>query len=360
MVALPLMEKLKGGIIGFGFIASKGHAPAYLERKDRDVLINAIADLSPQRRALAKTLFPHAHIYETAESLIENEKELDFIDIATPPYQHAPIATLALKRGLHVLCEKPLTTTQEMAKALLTLAESKKRVLFPCHTYKHAPVVKEIDQILSSGKIGPVHSVSLITLRNTHAKGVSDWQTDWRRHNSYSGGGIAMDHGSHSFYLTFDWLRSLPTKITAKMTNSDPKYDTEDNFSAVLTFPTGLANIQLSWVAGVRKVIYALQGKWGAITIDDDEMQVATMREHRESQMNIGNIQWDVHKKTISSDWMDSSHVGWFHSLFDSFKKAIQHSDFRSQEILQALACVQLIETAYRSSKLECRELEIS
>ena len=69
----------------------------------------------------------------------------------------------------------------------------------------HASVVKAINEIIDSGKIGKVRSVTLNTFRNTHAKGVREWKTDWRRHKKWSGGGITMDHGSHSFYLTFDW-----------------------------------------------------------------------------------------------------------------------------------------------------------
>ena len=264
---------LQGALIGFGFIGGRGHVPAYKERSDARIV--AVADVCEARRALAKAALPEARIYEDYRALLANERSLDFVDIATPPCDHATIAHAALDAGLHVLCEKPLTTTLEEATAILGHAQAAKRVLFPCHNYKHAPVVKAIREIIARGDIGRVRSLTLNTYRNTHAKGVTEWNTDWRRERRYSGGGIAMDHGSHTFYLTFDWLGAYPIAVTAKMSNLDPRFDTEDNFTCVLTFPNGLAHCHLTWTAGVRKVLYTVQGERGAITVADDELERA-------------------------------------------------------------------------------------
>ena len=57
----------------------------------------------------------------------------------------------------------------------------------------NAPVVRAIREIIDSGKIGKVRSLTLNTYRNTHAKGVTEWKTHWRREKKYSGGGIAME-----------------------------------------------------------------------------------------------------------------------------------------------------------------------
>lgn len=346
---------LRGAVIGYGFISSKGHIPAYLERKrqKQDVEIVAVADICEERRFLAGEFLPEARVYTDYQILLEQEaEELDFVDIATPPVFHAEIALAALQKGLHVLCEKPLTITLEEAATLLEAARKHQRVLYPCHNYKHAPVVKAINGVIESGKIGKVRSVTLNTFRNTHAKGVNEWRTHWRREKKFGGGGIAMDHGSHTFYLTFDWLKSYPTAVTAKMTNLEPdKWDTEDNFSATLTFPEGLAHVHLTWTAGVRKVIYTIQGERGAVTVDDDEMQIALMEKTSGPDVAQGAVTWTVEKKKIQSDWMDASHVHWFNSLFDGFKKAIAEDEFVGKEAQEAYLCIQLIAQAYRSAR---------
>jgi len=85
-----------------------------------------------------------------------------------------------------------------------------------------------------------VHLVTMQTFRNTHAKGVNEWRPDWRRERALSGGGIAMDHGSHTFYLAFDWMRPYPTSITAHASTANG-HDTEDVFGCTLTFRPGLS-----------------------------------------------------------------------------------------------------------------------
>jgi len=357
-------KTLRGAVIGYGFISGKGHIPAYLQRSQKDVQLVAVADICPERRELAKKALPDAHVYSNYRDLIANEAaHLDFVDISTPPCAHAEIAHAALDAGLHVLCEKPITTTLEEAKSLLEKAAKVKRVFFPGHNYKHAPVVKAIREVIDSGKIGEVRSVTLNTFRNTHAKGVTEWNTHWRRFHEFSGGGIAMDHGSHSFYLTFMWLGSYPTAVTAKMSNlslgSASAYDTEDNFSAVLTFPNGLAHCHLSWTAGVRKVIYTIQGTTGAITVDDDDLQIAVQKKTDGPDVAQGAIRWEVEKKSISSDWMDASHVTWFNAMFDLFKTAIDEDDFVGSEAKESYRCIEIITRAYESAKNGCRELKL-
>ncbi|HRK01258.1 MAG TPA: Gfo/Idh/MocA family oxidoreductase [Oligoflexia bacterium] len=336
-------KRLRGAIVGFGFISGKGHFPAYQARTDVEIV--AVADVCIARLEAAKKSNETIRTYNSIDELLAAEKELDFIDISTPPCDHFEIALKALRAGLHVLCEKPLTASLEQARELLLAARRYRRVVFPCHNYKHAPVVKTVDEIIASGEIGRVHGLTLNTYRTTHAKGVSEWKTDWRRDKKYSGGGIAMDHGSHTFYLTFNWLKSLPTAVTAKMVKISEAWDTEDNFSCVLTFPTGYASAHLSWTAGVRKVIYSIQGSQGAITIDDDDVQVASQKGTR--------------KFSIASHWGDASHVQWFNSMFDQFVDCIRNSDYVNAELKEAYHCIQIIQRAYDSSNQSSLEQQL-
>lgn len=330
------MKKLKGAVVGYGFISGKGHVPAFLKRDDVEIV--AVADICEARRKLALEALPNARIYTDYKALLAGERELDFLDIATPPCDHAEITVAALERGIHVLCEKPLAPTTAEAARMILAARKNERVLFPCHNYKHAPVVKLIQDVIASGRIGTVKSVTLQTFRNTHAKGVNEWRTDWRRDFKTSGGGIAMDHGSHTFYLTFDWLRSFPTEVTSKALRLSPRWDTEDNLTCVLTFPTGYAHAYLTWTAGVRKVIYTVQGEHGAVTVDDDDAQISV------------GFPGEVEKRVIESDWMDASHTKWFNSMFDKFLGCIARREFVNNEIKESYMCVEIIEKCYRSS----------
>jgi predicted dehydrogenase len=352
------MKRLRGAVVGYGFIVEKGHAAGYRQRGD--VEIAAIADVSEDRRAAAAADWPAARIYPDHASLLAAESErLDFVDIGTPPSDHAAITHAALDAGLHVLCEKPLAATVDEARAMLRHASRAQRVIYPCHNYKHAPVIKAVRGVIDSGRIGKVHLVTLQTFRDTHAKGVTGWRTDWRRERRYSGGGIAMDHGSHTFYLAFEWLRAYPTAITARAVTMGP-FDTEDDFSCSLRFPTGTASAHLSWNAGVRKVMYTVHGERGAIRVEDDDIEVAVRERKPGTSGEAGTTSWRFDREAISSDWMDSSHVTWFNSLFDDFKGAIERKEFVGREAEEAFLCVQLISTAYASARDGSKELPLA
>jgi len=352
------MKKLRGAIVGYGFIMGKGHAAAYTQRGDVEII--AIADISADRRAAAAAAFPEARIYADHVALFAGEAgRLDFVDIATPPSDHATVAHAAMDAGLHVLCEKPLAASIDEARAMLRHATRAQRVLYPCHNYKHAPVIKAVRSVIEAGRIGKVHLVTLQTFRDTHAKGVPGWRTDWRRERRYSGGGIAMDHGSHTFYLAFEWLRAYPTAISARAATMGP-YDTEDDFSCSLRFPTGVASAHLSWNAGVRKVMYTLHGERGAIRVEDDDIEVAVRERAPGNAGEAGSTSWRFERQAISSDWMDSSHVTWFNSLFDDFRGAIDRNEFVGREAEEAFLCVQLISTAYASAREGSKELPLA
>lgn len=351
-------RRLKGALIGYGFIGASGHAAAYRRRSDVDIV--AVVDGCPARLELAASALPRARLFDSVDALFSTGARLDFVDIATPPSDHATIASAAMSRGLHVLCEKPLTTRSADAESLLDQALTSKRVLFPCHNYKFAPVVSAIRGVIASGRIGRVRSVTLDTFRPTHAKGVTEWKPDWRRSRRWSGGGIAMDHGSHSFYLAFDWMNSWPTVLTAKTANQEPdRWDTEDNFSAVLTFPGGrLANVHLTWTAGLRSVVYSVQGERGAIVARDDDLQVVTAAPGHSSAES--GASWNVESRSLSSDWMDASHTTWFNSMFDEFVGAIESSEYVGPDALDAHRCIEVISASYASASEECRELPLA
>lgn len=365
------MEVLRTALVGFGFIAEKGHWPAYRAAAEAANGTNgadgarargrapfevvAVVDPCPARRAKAKELVPSARVYADHLGMLAAEgRDLDCVHIATPPCDHAVIARAALDHGLHVLCEKPLTVSRGQAASLLAHAARVKRVVFPSHNYKHAPVVKAVRRALDEGLVGEVRQVTMQTFRPTHARGTPEWRPDWRRERAIAGGGIAMDHGSHTFYLAFDWMGSYPESITASIARSDT-YDTEDSLSCTLAFPNGRrATAHLTWTAGMRRVLYTIHGTKGAIRVEDDEVEIVRMHEDGE-----GPLRWTSERETIASDWMDASHTKWFGSVLERFAAAIAAGEYVGREAEDALRCVELIGAAYRSAEQGSREIPL-
>jgi hypothetical protein len=97
-------------------------------------------------------------------------------------------------------------------------------------------------------------------------------------------------------------------------------------------------------------VVYSLQGTDGALVIDDDDWELTTAKQGGKPAVERG---------VIESEWMDASHTRWFNSLFDQFKAAMGSGDFVNRELREAVACIQIIETCYRSSAEGSRELPL-
>jgi len=184
-----MAKNFKAGIIGVGFI---GAAHAEQLRRLGNVEVVALADdVDPRGKADALRI-PRA--YSCYKELIDKE-QLDCVHICTPNSSHFEIAMYAMERGIHVVCEKPMTTTVEDAEKLLAFAQEKKLIHamnFNCRFYSMAFQMREM---IRSGELGDVYSI--------HGGYLQDWlfyDTDynWRLEPELSGESRAFaDIGSH-------------------------------------------------------------------------------------------------------------------------------------------------------------------
>jgi predicted dehydrogenase len=153
-------------------------------------------------------------------------------------------------------------------------------------------------------------------------------------------------------------MDSYPTTLPAHSSTADG-HDTEDIFGCTLTFPTGVVSAHLSWTAGVRKVMYTLHGKKGAIRVEDEDVELAVLEAGPGVVAPGSPGQWRFERRVAKSDWMDASHVGWFGSLFDEFRGAIARSEYVGKDAREACLCVELIERAYQSAAEGSRVVEL-
>src|SRR5262249_43299484 len=77
----------------------------------KNLKLVAVAEVDQKRLANVKKAFPDVHVYEDFRVLLDKEKDLNSVNVSTPDHMHAPIAMSAMRRGLHVYGQKPLTQT---------------------------------------------------------------------------------------------------------------------------------------------------------------------------------------------------------------------------------------------------------
>ena len=151
-------ERLNIGVIGVGGRGAGNLAGVAGEN------IVALCDVDEGRLNSAAAKFPSAQKYVDYRQLLDRQ-DLDAVVVSTPDHHHAPATVRALRRGLHVYCEKPLTHTVEEARLITRLAAEKKLATqMGTQNHEH-PGYLRLVELLESGAIGPVREVHVITDR---------------------------------------------------------------------------------------------------------------------------------------------------------------------------------------------------
>ena len=151
-------EKLNIGVIGVG-----GRGQGDLAAVSTESIV-ALCDVDEQRLVAAAKRHPGAKTYHDYRQLLEQEN-LDAVVVATPDHHHAPATMRAMKRDLHVYCEKPLTHTVEEARQIAQVAVARQLATqMGTQNHEHPGYVRLV-QLLRAGVIGDVQQVHVITDR---------------------------------------------------------------------------------------------------------------------------------------------------------------------------------------------------
>lgn len=147
------------GIVGLGLFAQDVHLPSLriLERQRGDFTITALADLNPERRAAGGDMWPEAHLYASAEELLQAE-HLDGAFLFTSPGATAAVGTRFLESGVPCLLEKPPGLTFAENRQLAAAARRGRTFAFVAFNRRYAPVTELVRRLMAefSGKIEQV------------------------------------------------------------------------------------------------------------------------------------------------------------------------------------------------------------
>jgi predicted dehydrogenase len=195
---------------------------------------------------------------------------IEVVAIVTPNHLHAPVATAFLKAGIHVICDKPVTTTSRDAKKLLALVKKTKRIFAVTHNYSGYPMVRHARQMVRDGALGAIRVVQVEypqdwlteALEKTGQK-----QADWRTDPARSGAGGAIgDIGTHAHHLAAYVTGLELDELCADLSRFVKGRALDDNAQVMLRFRNGARG--LLWASQVapgnqnnlRLRVYGSQG----------------------------------------------------------------------------------------------------
>ena len=152
------MDRVRLGVIGIGNMGSE-HCRLMLSGKTPEIELCCVADLRPERREWARKALPGTvRVYDSGEELMEDGR-CDAVLIATPHYAHPPLTVAALRRGLHVLCEKPIAVYTAQTHAMLQAAEESGKTFALMFNQRTNCVYRRLKQLLDSGELGGMKRV---------------------------------------------------------------------------------------------------------------------------------------------------------------------------------------------------------
>ncbi|MDR3019955.1 MAG: Gfo/Idh/MocA family oxidoreductase [Treponema sp.] len=236
------MEKVRLGIIGFGNIGSL-HTKLILDGETPDIVLSAVADISPEKREAAKGLLGTDFlIYNDGSELIAKcniaKGNIDAVLVAVPHYGHASLSIEAFNAGLHVLCEKPAGVYTKQVREMNEAALKSGKIFAMMFNQRTNSCYKKMRELVTSGSFGAIIRASWI---------ITDWfRTDayytsgeWRGSWDGEGGGVLLNQSPHQLDM-FQWICGMPNKVRAFCHNGKwHNIEVEDDVTAYFEYPNG-------------------------------------------------------------------------------------------------------------------------
>ena len=157
------MKQVTSILIGAGLRGGYVYSQYALDHPDEFKVV-AVAEPDQERRELfaAKHNIPKELQYESYEELLQQDKIADCAMICTQDKMHYEPVTMALQKGYHVLCEKPMSPNKDEIVKMGAMAKKYNRILSVCHVLRYSPFFSKIKEILDEERIGRMMSIQHI------------------------------------------------------------------------------------------------------------------------------------------------------------------------------------------------------
>jgi len=319
------MAKIKIGIIGIGNMGSS-HAHNISQGKVKGAELAAVCDIDPARLEWARGNLDVENLdyYANQEDFFA-EADIDAVIVATPHYDHPPLAIKAMKNDLHVLIEKPAGVYTKQVKEMNQVAKKSDSVFAIMYNQRTRPVFQKLKDIIDSGELGEIRRTNwLITswYRSQSYYDSGGWRATWEG----EGGGVLLNQCPHNLDL-WQWTCGRPKRVRAFCYFG--KYhdiEVEDDVTAYVEYENGATGVFITSTAdapGTDRL--EVTGNRGKILVENNQLTFWRLRTperkfNAEYEGGFGSpetwkCQIPVHGSTtghvgILNDWINSIEKG--------------------------------------------------
>ena len=341
--------KLRVGLIGAGSVGRGEHLPAWAALPFADVV--AVADPSSVAIGQAVAKFPIRDTFSDWRKLLQVD-DLDVVDVCTPNVFHAPISLAALRRGLHVLCEKPLAATAAEVVQLRDEAAKAGRVLMTGQNLHFSPTARGIKGLIDAGQLGDVYFARGRWLRRRKVPPQVTF-TD----KSLSGGGPLLDVGCNALDLAY-WFLGCPEPVAVSATAGKYLADREDLSGELGEWDRSRFDVEDFGAAFVRfagGAVVTLEASWLAFLATDEWIQVRCFGRKGGCVWPDGLIVGETEKMpwTLKMD-VPEGDGGSYGAEIKAFAEAVRAGGPSPVPVEQTLAVTRVLEACYESARTGC------
>lgn len=243
-------KKLRLGIIGIGNMGS-GHAKSVVNGSCPDLTLAAVCDINPSRLEWASAELPGAMRFDNAEAMFDSG-EIDSCMVCVPHYDHPRYVIECLKRGIHVLCEKPAGVYTLAVREMNEEAKKHPETVFGMMFNQRTNCVyRKMKELVDSGDYGQIRRVNWI---------ITDWYRpqayydsgNWRATWSGEGGGVLLNQCPHQLDL-LQWICGMPKSVEAHLHYGKwHDIEVEDDVTAYLEYENGATGVFITSTGDAR------------------------------------------------------------------------------------------------------------
>ncbi|MTI03213.1 Gfo/Idh/MocA family protein [Roseibium sp. RKSG952] len=237
--------RIRLGMVGGGndaFIGGVHRIAARLD--DKFELVAGALSSTPEKSLESGQALGLERVYGDFKQMAIREARLksgiEAVSIVTPNHVHYAAAREFLKRGIHVICDKPLTSTLADAKKLVKAAESANALFILTHNYTGYPMVRQAREMVANGDIGKIRVVQVEYPQDWLTEQQDFKQAEWRTDPERSGaGGSTGDIGTHAYNLACFVTGLKAESLAADLQAFVPGRKVDDNAHVLLRFEGG-------------------------------------------------------------------------------------------------------------------------
>ncbi len=309
---------LKVGLIGLGGMGH-GHYKSY--KKLEGARVTAVVEARPE---VAKERIGEddVKVYTTMDDLFANE-EIDVVDICTPTYMHADMCVKALEAGYHVLCEKPLTLTNEDVTRIKAAAAASGKTFMVAHVVRFMTPYMYLAGLIKSEKYGKLKKLNMRRVSKIPDWGYENWFQDVTK-----SGGAALDMGVHDI----DFVQSvlgMPLSTCSAYHKMHGEHGNNDFLFSTLVYDDCIVSIESGWYACDYKFEATYEAVFENARVRRERSR--TLVGEEEVEMKLGDAAEDTGIGTTGADGY-TEEIAYF---IDCVNKGRKNPDFVSIESVQ-------------------------